>query len=91
MTKIRNSIFFSFPVSNFKYNFIFFNFKFVTWRRNNKRLPIDLVTQSEFFFQRWVSNLKAKQQKFNDRVSNSTFNVLFFNFELVTRTETPDV
>ena len=60
MTIIRDTIFFKFPVSDFKYNLIFFNFEFVTRKRNNKRLPIDLVTRSEFVFQRRVSSSKAK-------------------------------
>ena len=41
--------FFSFPVSNFKCNLIFFNFEFIIQKQNNTSATLELVTRSEIF------------------------------------------
>ena len=58
-------------VSNSKCYFLFFN--------------SGLVTQSAAFFQLRISNSNTKEKKFNLRVSNSKFNLIFYKVELVTR------
>ena len=59
-------------VSNLKCNFLFFEF--------------NLVTRSvTFYFSKLrVSNSKVKKWKFNPRVSNSKFNLIFYKLESVT-------
>ena len=66
--------FFSFPVSNFKCNLIFFNFQFVIQKQNNKSVTFEFITQREMFiFLLWVCNSNCK---------------LFLDFELVTQSVT---
>ena len=73
---------FSFPFSNFKCNFIFFNFEFVTLKRNSKSLTIDLVTRSLFFYFELVTRKRKNKSSTVDLV---TRNEIFFNFEFATR------
>ena len=51
MTMIRDQYFgfFSFPVSNFKCNLIFFNIEFIIRKQNNTSATLELVTRSEIF------------------------------------------
>ena len=57
-------LFFGFPVTDLKRNFIFFNFEFVTRKGNNKILTIDLVTWSEFL----LFNFKLVTRKQNNKI-----------------------
>ena len=63
------------------------NFKFVTWKWENKSLTIELVTQSNFFlfFNFELVVTQSVTFNFQLRVTNSKCNILFFDFELVTR------
>ena len=57
-------LFFGFPVSDLKCNFIFFNLEFVNWKGNNKTLTIDLVFWSEFL----LFNFKLVTPKQNNKI-----------------------
>ena len=61
----------------------------VTRKRKSKSLNIELATRSKINISPTrVINLKVKQVNFKLRVSNSKWNFLFFDLELVARNMT---
>ena len=77
---------FNFRVSNWRYNFSFFDFELVTREQKNRSLIFELVLKIKLFiFQFRVSNSKVEKQTLNFRVSNSKFNLIFYEVVLVTR------
>ena len=73
--------------NNFEFQHFSRSIKFVTWKWENKSLTIELVTQSNFFlfFNFELVVTQSVAFNFQLRVTNSKCNILFFDFELVTR------
>ena len=83
---------FQLRISNWKCYFLFSNFELVTRKRKKKRLTFELVTANKtfdfltlFIFRLQVSNSKVKKSKYNFRVSNLKFDLIFYIVELVTQ------
>ena len=69
-------------VSNSKWDFLTLNFEVVTQKWKNKSLTIELVTQSEKNF---TLSYSLMVKLLSSSSSNSKWNVLLCNFELLTR------